>query len=97
MAKRAFTTFVPRPTNDTIIVVRVPDHPVQGRWHAQKVINAMRAKLPLASIDQDIVIVAGEANGSLVALGSSPGAEAFVRAIATDLQTYHWQEKELDL
>ncbi|MBN8960791.1 MAG: hypothetical protein J0H71_06635 [Rhizobiales bacterium] len=97
MAKRALTTFVPRPAHGVIIVVTLPDHPVQGRWHAQKIINALRAKLPLDSIEQDVVVVAGEPGGSLAALGSSPEAEAFIRAVAADLPTYKWQAKELDL
>lgn len=97
MDKQALTTFVPKPGDHEIIVVTVPNHPVQGRWHAQRVINAMRAKLPLALIEQEIVVVAGEPNGPLLALGSSPEAEAFIRAIAADLPTYKWQPKELDL
>lgn len=97
MTKQAFTTSIPRPAHDAILVVTVPGHPIQGRWHAQKVINAMRAKLPLSSLDQDVVVVAGESDSPLVALGSSPEAEAFIKAIAADLPTYNWQAKELDL
>lgn len=98
MAKRALTAIIPRPAHGEIIVVNVPEYPVQGRWHAQKVINAMRAKLPLASIEQDVVVVvASEPGRPVLALGSSPEAEAFIRAIAADLPTYNWQAKELDL
>lgn len=96
MAKRAFAALVPRPANDEIIVVTVPGYVVQGRWHAQKVINAMRAKLPLASIEREIVVVAGEPN-ELLMLGSSPESEAFIKAIAADLSNYKWQPKDLDL
>jgi hypothetical protein len=97
VSKQVFTAFVLRPAGSEIIVVRVPNHPIRGRWHAQRVINAVKAKLPLSLIDRDVVIVAGDPNGEMVALGSSPAAEVFIKAVALELSDYKWQSKELDI
>lgn len=96
MSKQALTAFVPRTSGQDVIVVRVPDHPIRGRWDAQRVINAMRVKLPLELITQDVVVVSSDLEGKVLVLGSSPEAEAFVKAVASELPDYKWQPKELD-
>ena len=77
MTKTIFTTTVPKPAADDIIVVRAPSVEIVSRWQAQKVVNALRTKLPIDLIARDVVVVTGDLGGRVVAMGSSAEAEAF--------------------
>ena len=80
---------------EEIFVVDVSDDSIQSRWHAQRVMNALRAKSPLEHIAREVVVLIGESRRRL-AFGSSPDAEAFVRSLMPQLSGYKWQSKELD-
>ena len=86
---------VPRAAGEEIIVVDASDDGIQSRWHAQRVINALRTKLPLEQITREVVVLTDGSRGTL-AFGSSPDAEAFVGRMTPQLSDYKWQSKELD-
>ena len=95
MARTVWICVVPRPAREEIFVVDVSDDSIQSRCHAQRVINALRAKLPLEQISREVVVLSDEPRGHL-AFGSSPDAEAFVRSLMPQLSNYKWQSRELD-
>jgi hypothetical protein len=68
---------------------------VQSRWHARRVINALRAKLPLEQITREVVVLTDGPRADQ-AFGPSPDAVAFVRRMMPQLSDYKWQSKELD-
>jgi hypothetical protein len=70
MVRTVSICVVPRASGEEVIVVDVSDGSVQGRWHAQRVINALRAKLPLEQISREVVVLTDEPGGRL-AFGSS--------------------------
>ena len=71
-----------------------PTTAFKTEWHAQRGINALRAKFPLEQIAREIVVLSDEPRGHL-AFGSSPNAEAFVRRLMPQL-TDKRQSKEID-
>ena len=95
MVRSVWICVVPRPAGEEVIVVDVSDDSIQNRWHAQRVINALRAKLPLEQIAREIVVLTNEPRGHL-AFGSSPDAEDFIRRLMPQLSDHKWQSKELD-
>jgi hypothetical protein len=80
---------VPRAAGEEVMVVDASDGSIQNRWHAQRVINALRAKLPLEQITHEVVVLADGPRGDL-AFGSSPNAETFVRRMMPQLSNYKW-------
>jgi hypothetical protein len=90
-------TTVPRPMEDEIIVVKVPNAIIRRRWRPQRVISAMRTRLHLEQIVRDIVVLASGRPEQLTLLRSSPEAEAFIRRLLPRLTEYKWQAKEIDL
>jgi hypothetical protein len=95
MVRTVWICVVPRAAGEEVIVVDVSDDSVPGRWHAQRVMNALRATLPLEQIAREIVVLSNGSRGDR-AFGSSPNAEAFVRSLIPQLSDYKWQSKELD-
>jgi hypothetical protein len=95
MAKKVRICAIPRPAGGEIIVVDPAGEPIKGRWHAQRVINALRTRLPLEQIAWDIVVLGGE-TAAPAAFGSSPDAESFIRAMMPQLSDYKYQVRELD-
>ena len=75
MVRTVWIRVVPRSSGEEVIVVDASDDSIQNRWHAQRGINALRAKLPLEQIAREIVVLSDEPRGHL-AFGSSPNAEA---------------------
>lgn len=86
---------IARSPDDEIYVVALPEGSDTSRWHAQRVINALRAKLPLQKMAADIAVLAG-GREEPVCLGSTPEAESFVSRLIPELQGYRWQHRELD-
>ncbi|MCP4618510.1 MAG: hypothetical protein GY844_19000 [Bradyrhizobium sp.] len=86
---------VERSQDDEIYIVALHEGGDATRWHAQRVINAVRARLPMQKMAADIVVLAGN-QGEPSAFGSSPEAESFVRQLVPDLQSYRWQNREFD-
>jgi hypothetical protein len=95
MVRTVWICVVPRPAHEAIFVVDVSDDSVQSRWHAQRVMNALRTTLPLEQIPREIVVLSDGPRGDF-AFGSSPNAEDFVRSLIPQLSDYKWQSKELD-
>jgi hypothetical protein len=86
---------IARSLDQEIHVVALPEDGAASRWHAQKVINALRARLPLQQMAADIVVLTGKL-GETSCFGSSTEAEAFVRRLIPELKSYRWQYRELD-
>ena len=86
---------ITRSPDEEIYVVAMPEGRDAGRWLAQRVINALRARLPLQKIAAEVVVLVGM-QGESGCFGSSPEAEAFVRRLIPDLDSYRWQTRELD-
>ncbi|RTL75054.1 MAG: hypothetical protein EKK35_23500 [Bradyrhizobiaceae bacterium] len=95
MVRTVWVCIVPRAADEEVIVVDASEGGIQSRWHAQRVINALRAKLPLEQITRDVVVLTDGTEGGQ-AFGSSPNAEAFIRRMMPQLSDYKWQSKELD-
>jgi hypothetical protein len=95
MIHRVSVCAIARSPDEEIYVVALPQGGNASRWHAQRVINAMRAKLPLQKVVADIVVLAGK-QGEPSPFGSSREAEAFVKKLIPELKNYRWQNRELD-
>ena len=95
MIRTVWICIVPRTAGEEVIVVDASGGGIQGRWHAQRVINALRAILPLEQITREVVVLTDGPRGDQ-AFGSSPDAEAFGRRMMPQLSDYKWQSKELD-
>lgn len=93
MIHRVGVCVVARSPDEEIYVVALREGGDARRWHAQHVINAPRAKLPLQKMATEIVVLAGKPGGS-ACLGSSP--EAFVSRLIPELKSCRWQNRELD-
>lgn len=96
MAQQVWIAVIPRPAADEIIVVKISDENVHSRWQAQRIMNALRAKLPLEQIAHEIVLLTAESIEQNAVLGSSPDAEAYVRRLTPQLSSYKWHSKDLD-
>jgi hypothetical protein len=97
MIRDAWTTLVPRPSGEKIFVVKVTKGTAPNRWFAQRVINAVRAKVPLEQIALDVVVMDGEPHEGPTVIGSPPDAENFVRSVVPQLSSCRWQLTKLDL
>jgi hypothetical protein len=96
MLRDAWSITVPTNTGGEIIVVKLHKGTVAGRWNAQRVINAVRKKLPLEKIALDVVVIDGDPIEQPNVIGSSPDAETFIRRMTPQLAGYRWQLTKLD-
>jgi hypothetical protein len=96
MIREVLTTIVPKRVGEEILVAKVHKGTAPNRWLAQRVINAVRAKVPLEQIACDVVVMDGEMNEQQTIIGTSPDAEIFVRRISPELATYRWQLMKLE-
>ncbi len=86
--KQVWVTDVPRPSGSDIIVVKLLDGGVSSRWLAQRVVNAIRGKIPLSEMDRDVVILnSGVASDALRVIGTSPAAERYLSAVLPKSKT----------
>lgn len=86
---------IARSPDEEICVVALPEGSDASRWHAQRVINVPRARLPLQQLAADILVLTGK-SGEASRCGSAPEAEAFVRRLILELKSFRWQNRELD-
>ncbi len=94
--KQVWGTDVPRPAGSDIIVVKLLDGGVSSRWLAQRVVNAIRGKIPLSEMDRDVVILnSGVASDALRVIGTSPAAERYLSAVLPEIEDYPWRAMQL--
>ena len=96
MLHDVWTTTVPTPTGEEIIVVKVHKGAVANRWNAKRVTNAVRTNVPLEKITLEVVVMDGEPTEQPTVIGSSPTAESFIQRITPQLASYRWQLTKLD-
>lgn len=92
-----WTTLVTVRPGEEIIVAKLPKGSLTGRWHARKIINAVRATGPLHQIASEVVVMDGEPNSDTLLIGSTPEAEAFARSHLTFLQHARWQSRSMHM
>jgi hypothetical protein len=97
MIRDVWTTIVPRPLGEEIFVAKVTKGTAPNKWFAQRVINAVRAKVPLDQIALEVVVMDGEPDEEPTVIGSTPDAGNFVRSVVPQLAGYRWQLMQLDL
>ena len=96
MVRDVWTTIVARQGDQTIYVAKVPKGTARNMWLAQRVMNAMWAKVPLENIGMAIVVIDGEPHEQPTVMGSSPDAGNFVRSMIPKLGSARWQLMKLD-
>lgn len=95
MVKQVWVTDVPRPSGSDIIVVKLPDGGASSRWLAQRVVNAVRSKIPLSEMDRDIVVLNGGADDPPLVIGTSAAAEHYLSALLSQIDDYPWRTMQL--
>jgi hypothetical protein len=95
MTHRVSVCVIARSVDEEIYIVALPEGSDASRWQAQRVINALRTKLPLQKMTADVVVLTAK-RGETSSFGSSPEADAFVSRLVADLSSYRWQYRELD-
>lgn len=94
--KQVWVTDIPRPSGGDIIVVRLPDGSASSRWLAQRVVNAIRSKIPLSEMDRDVVVLnAGVDTEPPRIIGTSPAAERYLSAVLSEIEDYPWRTMQL--
>lgn len=93
MMRQVLVTDIPRPSGSDIVVVKLPAGCACSRWLAQRVANAIRARISLAEMDRDVVVV--NAAPPLV-FGTSPTAERYLTALLPEVDSYPWRAMQLD-
>ncbi|SDS70645.1 hypothetical protein SAMN05444158_2920 [Bradyrhizobium canariense] len=88
-------TDIPRPSGGDIIVVKLPEGGASSRWLAQRVVNAIRAKISLAELDRDVVVVNGGSGDPPLVFGTDPAAERYLAALLTEIDDYPWRAMQL--
>ena len=96
MIRDVWTTTVPRLVGEEIIVAKVAKGTAPNKWFAQRVINAVRAKVPLDQIALEVVVMDGEPQEGPTVIGSSPDAGNFIRSIVSQLASYRWHLTKLE-
>jgi hypothetical protein len=96
MVKQVWVTDVPRPSGSDIIVVKLPDGGASSRWLAQRVVNAVRSKIPLSEMDRDVVVVNGSVAGDPpLVIGTSAAVEHYLSALLPQIDDYPWRAMQL--
>ena len=96
MVKQVWVTDVPRPSGSDIIVVRLPEGGASSRWLAQRVVNAIRSKIPLSEMDRDVVVLnGGVASDPPLVIGTSAMAEQYLSALLPQIEAYPWRAMQL--
>jgi hypothetical protein len=97
MMRDVWTTVMPRALGEEIIVAKVAKGTAPNRWLAQRVIDAVRTKVPLDQIALEVVVMDGEPDEQPIVIGSSPDAENFVRSVVPQLAGCRWRLARLEL
>jgi hypothetical protein len=94
--KQVWVTDIPRPSGGDIIVVKLPEGSLSSRWLAQRVVNAVRSKIPLSEMDRDVVVILnGVAGDPPQVAGTSPVAEHYLLALLPQIDDYPWRTMQL--
>jgi hypothetical protein len=94
--KQVWVTDIPRPSGSDIIVVKLPEGGASSRWLAQRVVNAIRSKIPLSEMDRDVVVLnIGVANDPPRVIGTSPAVEQYLSAVLPEIEDYPWRAMQL--
>jgi len=96
MLRDVLTTVVTRHSGEEIIVVKTHHDGPANRWAARQIINALRTKLPLEKISNEVAVMYGEPSEHPKVIGTSNSTEAFVESLAPELASYRWQTTKLD-
>lgn len=95
MIRQVWVTDIPRPSGSDIIVVKLPDGGASSRWLAQRVVNAIRAKVSLAEMDRDVVVLNASPGDPPFVFGTSPAAEHYLAALLPEIDGYPWRAMQL--
>ena len=96
MQRQIVITTVTAQDGREIIVIRVAADAVSGRWHAQRIINAFRAKTSLSRMSLDVVVIGVAGDPVPRLFGSCPEAEQIVAAAYARLNDWKWDTMTLD-
>jgi hypothetical protein len=96
MVREVWTTIVPKPLGEEVYIAKVAKGTAPNRWFAQRVINAVRAGLPVERLALEVVVLDGEPEENPTVIGSSTDAGNFVQSIVPRLASYQWQLTRLD-
>jgi hypothetical protein len=96
MIRSVSMTTVRNSVAEEIFVLKVSKGIIPNGSHAQRLINALRAKVPIEKLVLEIVVLDGEPHQQPGVFGSSPEAAAFVRSIMPQLGSHRWQPTELN-
>src|SRR5712692_2129061 len=84
MIRDAWTATVTTRPGEEVIVIKVAKGSARNRGLAQRVINALRAKISLEELNLEVVVLDGEPNEQPSVFGSAVDAEEIVRSIVPD-------------
>jgi hypothetical protein len=94
--RQVWVTDIPRPSGSDIVVVKLPEGSLSSRWLAQRVINAIRSKIPLSEMDRDVIVLnIGAAGDPPHVIGTSSAAEQYLSAILSEIEDYPWRMMQL--
>jgi hypothetical protein len=94
--RQVWVTDIPRPSGSDIIVVKLPEGSLSSRWLAQRVVNAIRSKIPLSEMDRDVIVLnTGVAGEPPHVIGTSSAAEQYLSAILSEIEDYPWRTMQL--
>jgi hypothetical protein len=96
MIQDAWTTTIFGRTSEEFIVVKVAKGTARNRALAQRVINALRARIPVEKLKLDVVVIDGESTERPAVIGTAAGAEQAVRDKLPALATHRWQLTKLE-
>jgi hypothetical protein len=96
MIRDAWTITIGKSPGQEIIVVKVPKGSARNRGIAQRVINALRAKISIEKLTLEVVVMDGEPMEQPALFGRTSEAEEFVRSMMPKLATYRWLPAKLD-
>jgi len=71
MMRQVLVPDIPRPSGSDIVVVKLPAGCACSRWLAQRVANAIRARISLAAMDRDVVVLERVFAGSTACVRTS--------------------------
>jgi hypothetical protein len=96
MIRDAWTTTIALRPGEEVIVVKVKKNSASNRGLGQRVVNALRRKIPVDKLALDVVVMDGEPIEQPLLTGTNPEAEQFVRNLIGTLATRRWQLMKLD-
>ena len=96
MMRQVLVTDIPRPSGSDIVVVKLPAGCACSRWLAQRVANAIRARISLAEMDREVVVLNVHSQDPPLVFGTSPTAERYLTALLPEVDSYPWRAMQLD-